>query len=106
MCTIIDGKIIEKKKSKAIPLDKNLFTFSTSFHLDYLSLHKTSVCITICYRKKLMSSQNKPISSMEFGSTHLKNQQGFQHWTDTLAAPNKPHVNWHTLQPIGNINDK
>jgi hypothetical protein len=106
ICTILDGKILAKKKSKAIPIDKNLFTFSTSFHLDYLSLHKTSICITISYRKKLMSSQNKPISSIEFGSTQLKNQQGFQHWTDTLSAPNKPHINWHTLRPIGIINDK
>jgi hypothetical protein len=53
-----------------------------------------------------MRSQNKPISSMEFGSTQMKNQQGFQHWTDTLAAPYKPQVNWHTLQSIGNINEK
>ena len=106
ICTILDGKTLLKKKSKAIPLDKNLFTFSTSFHFDYLSLHKTSVRITICYRKSLLGSQNKPISIIEFGSTHLKNQQIFQHWTDTLSAPNRPHVHWHTLQPIDTINEK
>ena len=87
-------------------MDKDLFSFSTSFHFDYLSLHKTNVCITICYRKTLMTSQNKSISTIEFGSTQLKNQQSFQHWTDTLSAPNRPHVHWHTLQAIGTINEK
>lgn len=97
---MIDGKTTTKRKSKAIPLEKNLFTFSTSFHFEYLSLHKTSVRITICYRRTLMSSQNKPISIIEFGSTQLKNQQAFQHWTDTLSEPNRPHVLWHTIQSI------
>ncbi len=53
-----------------------------------------------------MTSQNKIISMIEFGSTQLKNQQGFQHWTDVLSAPNRPHVHWHVLQPIGGINEK
>lgn len=87
-----------KRKSKAIPIDKNVFTFNTSFHLEYLLLHKTSVRVTICYRKTLMSSQNKPIATLEFGSTQVKNQQTFQHWTDTLSAPNRAHVHWHELQ--------
>ncbi|CAF0982314.1 unnamed protein product [Rotaria sordida] len=100
LCTIVDGKITTKRKSKAILMEKNLFTFSTSFHFEYLSVHKTSVRITICYRKTLMASQNKPISSIEFGSTQIKNQQVFQHWTDTLSEPNRPHIQWHTLQPI------
>ncbi len=106
ICTIVDGKITGKKKSKAIPIDKNVFTFNTSFHFEYILLHKTSIRITICYRKTLMSSQNKPISSIEFGSTQIKNQQIFQHWTDTLATPNRPHVHWHTLQPIDSINNE
>jgi hypothetical protein len=102
----MDGKIIAKKKSKPISIDKSVCSFSTSFHFDYLSLHKTSVRITICYRRSLISSQNKPISLLEFGSTQLKNQQNFQHWTDTLSAPNRPHIQWYTLQPIANINEK
>ncbi|CAF2709518.1 unnamed protein product [Rotaria sp. Silwood2] len=106
ICTIVDGKITTKRKSKAIIIEKNLFTFSTSFHFEYLSLHKTSVRITICYRKTLMTSQNKPISLIEFGSTQLKNQQVFQHWTDTLSEPNRPHVQWHALQSIDTINQK
>ena len=92
---------MEKSKSKPVPIGKNALTFSTSFHFDYLALHKTSIRIRICYRKILIGSQNKTISMMEFGSTQLKNQQGFQHWTDTLSAPNRPHVHWHALQPIG-----
>ncbi|UJR29179.1 hypothetical protein I4U23_010393 [Adineta vaga] len=100
ICTIVDGKITGKHKSKAIPLDKNVFTFNCSFHLEYLLLHKTSVRITICYRKTLMSSQNKILSMIEFGSAQIKNQQIFQHWTDTLSSPNRPHVHWHTLQVI------
>ncbi len=91
---------MKKTKSKPISTEKSILTFSTSFHFDYLSLHKTSVRITVCYRKTLMTSQNKPISIIEFGSTQLKNQQVFQHWTDTLSAPNRPHVHWHVLQPI------
>jgi len=91
---------MKKTKSKPISIEKSILTFSTSFHFDYLSLHKTSVRITVCYRKTLMTSQNKPISIIEFGSTQLKNQQVFQHWTDTLSAPNRPHVHWHVLQPI------
>ncbi|CAF1251567.1 unnamed protein product [Rotaria sp. Silwood1] len=106
ICTMVDGKITTKKKSKAILIEKNLFTFSTSFHFEYLALHKTSVRITICYRKTLMTSQNKPISFMEFGSTQLKNQQVFQHWTDTLSEPNRPHIQWHTLPSIDTINGK
>lgn len=106
ICTIVDGKIITKRKSKAILMEKNIFTFSTSFHFEYLSLHKTSVRITICYRKALMGSQNKPISLIEFGSTQLKNQQVFQHWTDTLSGPNRPHVHWHVLEPILKIKEK
>jgi hypothetical protein len=106
ICTIIDGKITGKNKSKTLPMDKNALSFNTSFQFDYLSLHKTSVRITICYRKTLITSQNKAISIMEFGSTQLKNQQSFQHWTDMLAEPNRPHVHWHVLQPIGIINEK
>ncbi|CAF3082351.1 unnamed protein product [Rotaria socialis] len=106
ICTMVDGKTIIKRKSKGILMEKNHFTFSTSFHFEYLSLHKTSVRITICYRKTLMSSQNKPLSSIEFGSTQLKNQQVFQHWTDTLSGPNRPHVHWHTLEPISKIKEK
>lgn len=82
-------------------MGKNALTFSTSFHFDYLALHKTSIQIRICYRKMLMRTQNKIISMIEFGSTQLKNQQIFQHWTDTLSAPNRPHVHWHTLKTIG-----
>ena len=105
VCTIIDEKITGKRKSKLIPIMKGVCTFSTSFHLDYISLHKTSIRITICYRRSLISSHNKPISIIEFGSTHLKNQQIFQHWTDTLSAPNRPHVHWHALESI-NTNDE
>jgi hypothetical protein len=97
---MIDGKIIAKRKSKLIPIMKGVCTFSTSFHFDYVSLHKTSICITICYRRSLISSHNKPISTIEFGSTQIKNQQSFQHWSDTLSAPNRPHVHWHILEPI------
>ncbi|CAF0729308.1 unnamed protein product [Adineta steineri] len=106
ICTIVEGKITGKRKSKAIPIDKNVFTFSTSFHFEYLLLHKTSIRITICYRKTLLGSHNKPISSIEFGSNQVKNQQIFQHWTDTLSSPNRPHVHWHSLQLIDTINHK
>jgi hypothetical protein len=80
-------------------------TFSTSFHFDYVSLHKTSICITISYRRSLISSQRKLLSKIEFGSTLLKNQQAFQHWTDTLSAPNRPHVHWHILEPISTVDE-
>jgi hypothetical protein len=100
ICTIIDGKITGKRKSKLIPITKGVCTFSTSFHFDYVSLHKTSISITLSYRRSLISSHCKPISIIEFGSTQLKNQQSFQHWTDTLSAPNRPHVHWHVLEPI------
>lgn len=100
ICTIIDGKVCEKSKSKPLPIERNALTFTSSFQFDYLSVHKTSVRITISYRKSLIPSQNKILSIIEFGSTQLKNQQGFQHWTDTLAEPNRPHIHWHTLQPI------
>ncbi len=103
--TIIDGKITEKRKSKLIPIINSICTFSTSFHFDYVSIDKTSINITISYRRSLISSHNKIISIIEFGSTQLKNQQTFQHWTDTLSAPNRPHVHWHILQPINTINE-
>jgi hypothetical protein len=97
---MIDGKIIDKRKSKLIPISDGICTFSTSFHFDYVSLHKTSICLTISYRRSLISSQSKVISKIEFGSTQLKNQQTFQHWTDTLSGPNRPHVHWHILEAI------
>ncbi len=71
---MIDGKIIDKRKSKLIPIKKGICTFSTSFHLDYVSLYKTSICLTISYRRSLIKSQSKVISKIEFGSTQLKNQ--------------------------------
>jgi hypothetical protein len=98
--TIIDGKTIAKRKSKLISISDGICTFSTSFQCDYVSLDKTSICITISYRRSLISSQSKIISKLEFGSTQLKNQQTFQHWTDTISAPNRPHVHWHILQAI------
>jgi hypothetical protein len=80
-------------------------TFSTSFHFDYISLHKTSISITISYRRSLIHSHHKQISSIQFGSVQFKNQQTFQHWTDTLSAPNRPHVHWHILEPINTIDE-
>ena len=97
---MIDGKITEKHKSKPISITNGTCTFSTSFHFDYVSLHKTSINILISYRRSLISSSNKPIAKLEFGSNSLKNQQIFQHWTDVLAAPNRPHIHWHTLESI------
>ncbi|CAF3854678.1 unnamed protein product [Rotaria sp. Silwood1] len=106
ICTIVDGKIIGKRKSKSIPILKGIYTFSTSFHFDYVSLHKTLIRLTIYYRRSLISKHGKPISMIEFGSTQIKNQQNFQHWTDTLSSPNRPHVQWHTLEHIDTINEK
>jgi hypothetical protein len=103
--TIIDGKITEKRESKLIPILNDICTFSTSFHFDYISIHKTSISITISYRRSLISSHNKPISIIQFGSTQLKNQQTFQHWSDTLSTPNRPHIHWHILEPINTINE-
>ncbi|CAF0797164.1 unnamed protein product [Adineta ricciae] len=100
ICTFIDGKLNGKRKSKLIPITKGICTFSTSFHLDYVSLHKTSIRVTLCYRRSLISAHSKSISTIEFGSTEVKNQQSFQHWTDALSAPNRPHVHWHTLEPL------
>ncbi|CAF0789240.1 unnamed protein product [Rotaria sordida] len=106
ICTIVDEKITGKRKSKLIPITKGICTFSTSFHFDYVSLHKTLIRITIFYRRSLISTHGKPISMIEFGSTQLKNQQTFQHWTDTLSSPNRPHVHWHILELIHTINEK
>ncbi|CAF3222741.1 unnamed protein product [Rotaria sp. Silwood2] len=106
ICTIVDGKITGKRKSKLIPILKGICTFSTSFHFDYVSLHKTLIRITIYYRRSLITKHGKPISMIEFGSTQLNNQQSFQHWTDTLSSPNRPHVHWHTLELINTINEK
>ncbi|UJR20524.1 hypothetical protein I4U23_023652 [Adineta vaga] len=103
--TIIDGKITGKRKSKLFPITKGICTFSTSFHLDYVSLHKTSIRITLCYRRSFISAHSKSISIIEFGSTELKNQQNFQHWTDALSSPNRPHVHWHTLKPLNIIHE-
>ena len=97
ICTTVDGKVTGKSKSKPILIERNFYSFSTLFHIDYLSLHKTSVSISFHYRRSSIRSQSKIISSIEFGSTQLKTQQSFQHWTDTLSAPNRPHIHWHTL---------
>jgi hypothetical protein len=93
--TMIDGKKIDKRKSKLIPINKGICTFSTSFHFDYVLLHKTSICLTISYRRSLINSQSKIISKIEFSSTQLKNQQTLQHGKDTLLGPHQPHVHWH-----------
>ena len=95
--TMIDGKLIAKKKSLGMAIEKNIFTFNSSFHFDYLSLHKTSISIQFVHRRASLRSQAKLLSTINFGSTQLKNQQSFQHWTDTLAAPNRPHIQWHRL---------
>ncbi|CAF1027496.1 unnamed protein product [Didymodactylos carnosus] len=101
VCTVCDNKVMCKKKSKPIPKIHNdtVFTFSTSFDLDYLSLHKTCVRISICLKPTPLTT-SKLVGKIEFGSNCLKNVVGFQHWTDTLSAPNKPHIGWHTFEKM------
>lgn len=101
----MDGKITKKRKSNLISIMKDTFTFSTSFHLDYISVHKTLIRLTVYFRRALISTHAKPISIIEFSSTQIKNQQSFQHWTDTLSSPNRPHVHWHVLELI-NTNEE
>lgn len=98
--TSVDGKVIEKSKSKGISVDRTVLTSNAFFPLDYLSLHKTSVTISFHYRRSSIRTQSKLISKIDFGSTQLKNQQTFQHWTDTLSNPNRAHIQWHTLSFI------
>jgi hypothetical protein len=47
------------------PIINSICTFSTSFHFDYVLLHKTSINITISYQRLLISSHNKTILIIE-----------------------------------------
>ena len=101
ICTSVDGRVLFKRKSKRLSTQKNVFTFNASFSIDYLSLERLLLRLVLCYRRALIGASARPISILEFSSRQISNGQTFQHWTETLAEPNRPHVQWHNFEPIG-----
>ena len=99
--TILDGRVLIKRKSKIFDRKTNLFTYNTSLNIDYVSLNKIEIRLTICSRRSLIKMPLKPISRLEFSSRqNPTHRQTFQHWTQTLTDANRPHIHWHNLEPI------
>ncbi|XP_069480051.1 synaptotagmin-8 isoform X2 [Ambystoma mexicanum] len=98
--------ILNKKKwkKKKTTVKKNTlspyFNESFNFEVTFEEIQKVALVISVWDHDKV--TKNEEIGKVFLGCKATGNQ--LRHWSDMLANPRRPMAQWHSLQPVGEVN--